>query len=127
MHLLPPIFNFLVMQPKEPSGHIPGLARRRLCQEVKSHCIINICIYFSLLGISRVEGFPLFQQTLAKSSLGSGCIRGFRKPYIDQAVGDKWDVLVMIGRTEEQSTVQSVFEEEMMKGFKSHDVNKEVS
>jgi hypothetical protein len=33
---------------------------------------------------------------------------GFRKPYIEQAVGGKWDVTDLIGRTEKQAAIQSV-------------------
>jgi hypothetical protein len=29
------------------------------------------------------------------------CIGGYRKPYIEQAVGSKWDVKDVIGKTEE--------------------------
>jgi hypothetical protein len=36
------------------------------------------------------------------------CVGGFRKSYIEQAVGGKWDVRDLIGRTEEQAAIQSV-------------------
>jgi hypothetical protein len=53
----------------------------------------------------NVEGFPVFQQTLHLPSLG--CIRGFRKPYVVQAVDGKWDVNVMIRGTGKWATIQS--------------------
>jgi hypothetical protein len=36
------------------------------------------------------------------------CTGGFRKPYIDQAVGGVWGVKDVIGRTEERAAIQSV-------------------
>jgi hypothetical protein len=36
------------------------------------------------------------------------CIRGFRKTYIEQAVGGEWDVKGLMGGTEERAATQSV-------------------
>jgi hypothetical protein len=61
-------FFVSVMQPEEPSGHIPGLARRRLCQEVKNPYNNRVCLY--LLPVKRSCSVTL---TLNMGSMWTGC------------------------------------------------------
>jgi hypothetical protein len=60
--------TFSVMQPKEPSGHIPGLARRRLCQEVKNPYNNQVWLYRHT--VKRCCSVTL---TLNVGSMWTGC------------------------------------------------------
>jgi hypothetical protein len=46
---------------------------------------------------------------------GEYVLGGFRKPYVEQAVGGEWDAKNLIGRTEERVAIQPVMNACLMK------------